>query len=184
MSEDHSILTVLETLAETSDLPQRELARQTGLNLAKVNFVLRRLVEKGFVKLNRVRDNPHKLRYLYLLTPEGIAEKSRLTYRFLRRTLQEYGDVERRVQDNVESLAARGVKSVVLWGAGEIADLFLRVIERSGNGITILGVVDPSGRHPRSIHPSTLVGLSVDAAVVCDGDGVGIPAGMTIWRLE
>ena len=62
----------LETLVASADTHQRQIAAKTGLNLAKVNFVVRHLVERGLVRLKRVRDNPHKLRYLYLLTPEGV----------------------------------------------------------------------------------------------------------------
>jgi EPS-associated MarR family transcriptional regulator len=183
MTEERSVLSVLESLSEAPDTPQRKLAASTGLNLAKVNFVLRRLVDKGYVKLKRVRDNPHKLRYLYLLTPEGVAEKSRLTYRFLRRTLQEYGAAERRVADSVESMAAQGVHAVVLWGATEIAELCLKLIEGQGNGMRVLGVVDPTGRHPRALHPSQVAVLAPDAVVACDAEPAGLPPGIPVWKL-
>ena len=70
-NDDRTALAVMELLEASADVPQRRIAALTGVNLAKVNFILRRLIDKGFVKLKRVRENPHKLRYLYLLTPEG-----------------------------------------------------------------------------------------------------------------
>jgi EPS-associated MarR family transcriptional regulator len=185
MSEDRSILSILETLAASADAPQRFIAAQTGLNLAKVNFVMRRLIDKGFVKLKRVRDNPHKWRYLYLLTPEGISEKSRLTYTFLQRSLKEYHEAERRVKASIEEMLAQGVRKIVLYGNNEITDLCLRLLEQMSDGkrISVLGVVDEMERHPLSISPSQVVGLGVDAVVVCDAEVSKLPRGIQVRRL-
>jgi EPS-associated MarR family transcriptional regulator len=181
--EDRSTLSVLESLSGNSDVNQRKIASQTGLNLAKVNFVLKKLAEKGFVKLQRVRDNPHKRRYLYLLTPTGMAEKSRLTYRFLQRTLRQYEEAEGKVRDCVESMLAQGVRRVALWGRTEITDLCERVLKKMDGQIKVVGVVDPTGRNPAYIHPSMLTSLSADAVLVCETDSNPPPTGITVWRL-
>jgi MarR family transcriptional regulator, temperature-dependent positive regulator of motility len=183
MTEDHSILQILETLSESADAPQRQIAASTGLNLAKVNFVLRKLKDKGFVKLKRVRDNPHKLKYLYLLTPDGVKEKSRLTYRFMQRTLKEYNQAESRIRDSVELMVAHGIRRVVLWGHTEITRLCLRVIQSIGAEVRVMGVVDPSGKHPNALHPSQVEAMDVDAVVVCEPDIDGIPIGTEVWKL-
>ena len=60
-------------------ITQRELARTTGLNLKKVNYCLQKLLEKGYIKFQRVRKNPDKRSYLYILTPAGLKAKSQLT---------------------------------------------------------------------------------------------------------
>ncbi|MCP4604318.1 MAG: winged helix-turn-helix transcriptional regulator, partial [Proteobacteria bacterium] len=73
------MLSVLDAISLNSKVSQRDLSKATGLNLAKVNFLLRRLAEKGFVKLRNISKNPNKLGYLYFLTPRGLTEKSRLT---------------------------------------------------------------------------------------------------------
>ena len=88
--EDLGLLAVMDALEERDEISQRELARVTGLNLKKVNYCLHKLLEKGHVKFQRVRDNPDKRSYLYILTPAGLKAKSRLTYSFLRFTFDFY----------------------------------------------------------------------------------------------
>ena len=78
-------------LLETNpEMTQRELAEALGVSLGAANYCLKALVEKGWVKLENFQNNPNKLGYLYLLTPMGIAAKTTLTARFLRRKLSEY----------------------------------------------------------------------------------------------
>ncbi|MFG6461635.1 MarR family EPS-associated transcriptional regulator [Roseateles sp. DXS20W] len=62
---------------------QRELAERLGISVGKTNFVLRALLKKGLVKVENFRRNDHKIGYLYLLTPTGMAEKARLTRAFI-----------------------------------------------------------------------------------------------------
>ena len=71
-------------------MTQRELAEALGVSLGAANYCLKALVQKGWVKLENFQNNPKKLGYLYLLTPMGMAAKTRLTARFLRRKLAEY----------------------------------------------------------------------------------------------
>lgn len=170
MNEDTSTLRLLETIAQDADLPQRSMAARTGLNLAKVNFLLRRLKEKGLIKLRRVRDNPHKLRYLYLLTPEGAAEKTRLTYRFLRRQLNQYNRAEQRVRRTLERMEAAGVRRLLLWGRNEISELCLRLVAQRGGRLRVVAVVDP--RRPAEKRPDDgdLARLEPDAVLVCDAE--------------
>lgn len=89
MSEQRQLdaMRLLETNPETT---QRELAEALGVSLGAVNYCLKALVEKGWVKLENFQNNPNKLGYLYLLTPAGMAAKTSLTARFLRRKLVEY----------------------------------------------------------------------------------------------
>ena len=71
-------------------MTQRELAEALGVSLGAANDCLKALVQKGWVKLENFQNNPKKLGYLYLLTPMGMAAKTGLTARFLRRKLAEY----------------------------------------------------------------------------------------------
>ncbi len=183
VTEDTSTLRILETLSDSADLAQRDIAARTGLNLSKVNFVLKRLSAKGYIKLKRIQDNPHKLRYLYLLTPDGVAAKSRLAYLFLQATLKQYGQVERRVADSVESMAARGIKRVVLWGNTEITDLCLRVIRSMHDRLEVVAVADAAGKHLLAVHPEQVAGLDADAVVVCETEAAGLPRDLPIWKL-
>lgn len=83
-------LQLLKLLERSPDLSQRELARELGVSLGKANYLLRALVEKGWVKANNFRRNDNKLAYAYLLTPVGVSEKLRMTRDYLRRKETEY----------------------------------------------------------------------------------------------
>lgn len=81
---------VMKLLEENPDITQRELAKALGISLGGVNYCLQALVEKGWIKIQNFSNNKHKMGYVYLLTPTGIAERAALTTRFLRRKMREY----------------------------------------------------------------------------------------------
>ena len=81
---------VLRVLQDDPDLSQREISVKLGVSLGAVNYCLRALTEKGQVKVRNFRSSDNKLRYAYILTPGGIAEKARLTGAFLARKIAEY----------------------------------------------------------------------------------------------
>ena len=81
---------VLRFVEENPDRSQREISRALGLSLGGVNYCLKSLIEKGLIKIENFRTSSNKLGYLYVLTPQGIAERAALTNRFLRRKLAEY----------------------------------------------------------------------------------------------
>jgi len=83
-------LDAMRLLEGNPEMTQRELAEALGVSLGAANYCLKALVEKGWVKLENFQNNPNKLGYLYLLTPMGMAAKTALTARFLRRKLAEY----------------------------------------------------------------------------------------------
>jgi EPS-associated MarR family transcriptional regulator len=81
---------LLKTLEENPGLSQRDLAKKLGVSLGKVNFCLNALVEKGSVKINNFRNSENKLAYAYLLTPQGVESRARMTVEFLKYKMQEY----------------------------------------------------------------------------------------------
>jgi EPS-associated MarR family transcriptional regulator len=81
---------VLALLERNPDISQRDLAKALGVSLGGVNYSLRALVEKGMVKAQNFSSSDKKLSYAYILTPKGLAEKSLLTARFLKRKMDEY----------------------------------------------------------------------------------------------
>jgi EPS-associated MarR family transcriptional regulator len=81
---------ILRLLHENPDLTQRELGERVGVSLGAVNYCLKALIERGLVKAGNFTKSSNKLGYAYVLTPSGIAEKSRLTGRFLVRKKVEY----------------------------------------------------------------------------------------------
>jgi EPS-associated MarR family transcriptional regulator len=95
------VLTLLET---RPDITQRELSKELGVSLGSINYCLKGLVAKGYVKAKNFKANPNKLGYLYLLTPRGITEKARFTERFIQQRLTEY----RALQAELAALAEAG----------------------------------------------------------------------------
>jgi EPS-associated MarR family transcriptional regulator len=91
---DELTIAILRRLADTPRSSQRELARATGVSLGRVNYAVRALVDKGWVKLGNFSRSDRKLSYLYLLTPSGVEAKTRLTRAFLIRKLREYDQLE------------------------------------------------------------------------------------------
>ena len=81
---------ILSLLRESPELSQRQIARQLGISLGGVNYCLKGLIEKGQVKIENVCKSDNKLKYVYLLTPDGVVEKASLTKRFLTRRMREY----------------------------------------------------------------------------------------------
>ena len=83
-------LDLLHKIELNPECTQRELSREIGVSLGKVNYCMKKLIEKGWVKLIKFSRNPNKVGYIYLLTPKGIEEKTRLTFAFLKIKLEEY----------------------------------------------------------------------------------------------
>lgn len=90
--DGHS-LAALRLLSREPLQSQRELAAALGISLGRTNFVLRALLEKGHVKVRNFRKSDNKLAYAYVLTPSGIAEKLRLTSRFIQRKEKEFEEL-------------------------------------------------------------------------------------------
>jgi EPS-associated MarR family transcriptional regulator len=83
-------LDLLRKLGSNPQSTQRELSREMGVSLGKVNYCIKKLTEKGLIKLSNFSHNQNKMGYAYLLTPQGIEEKSMLTFSFLKRKIIEY----------------------------------------------------------------------------------------------
>ena len=75
-------------------MTQRQMAEELGLSLGKTNYIVRALVDKGWLKLTNFKRSDNKLGYIYLLTPEGLAEKAILAQNFLKRKSEEYNKLK------------------------------------------------------------------------------------------
>ena len=95
MDENQDLLNVLRQLQKKPKSNQRELADSLGFSLGKFNYCLQSLKQKGLVKINNFKKNPKKINYLYILTPKGVAQKTKLTILFMRRKMQEYDELEK-----------------------------------------------------------------------------------------
>jgi EPS-associated MarR family transcriptional regulator len=100
---------LLKTLEENPGLSQRDLAKQLGVSLGKVNFCLNALVEKGSVKMNNFRNSNNKLAYAYLLTPRGLEEKARMTVQFLKYKTQEYERLRKEIEELQREAEQKGL---------------------------------------------------------------------------
>jgi EPS-associated MarR family transcriptional regulator len=89
---------VLRLLESNPYLTQRELSKSLSVSLGGVNYCLNGLVAKGSVKIQNFKNNKNKWVYAYLLTPQGIAEKTALTGSFLRRKMQEYQQLKQEIE--------------------------------------------------------------------------------------
>ena len=85
---------ILKLVEANPEISQRELAKNLGISLGKTNFCLKALIEVGLIKVTNFRNNANKLAYMYLLTPNGIEEKSIMTAQFLKIKMQEYANLE------------------------------------------------------------------------------------------
>ena len=78
-------------------MTQRQISRELGLSLGKTNYVIHALIDKGWLKLSNFKRSDNKLGYIYILTPEGIMNKSELTHSFLRRKSEEYDKLKEEI---------------------------------------------------------------------------------------
>jgi len=116
--EAHRALQLLEAVEQNARVTQRGLANQMGIALGLTNIYIKRLVRKGCIKCVNVQSN----RIAYLITPRGVAEKARLTYEFMRYSLQLYKDARRQLHAVVRARAAEGQRFAI-YGRGEAAEL-------------------------------------------------------------
>ena len=89
---------VLKIIEDNPNLTQRQIAKELGLSLGKTNYLIRALFDKGWVKLRNFRKSNNKIGYLYLLTPSGIVNKTKLTEQFLQRKSQEYARLKEEIR--------------------------------------------------------------------------------------
>jgi EPS-associated MarR family transcriptional regulator len=95
-TEEH--LNLLREIDANPQMTQRLLSSRLGLSLGKINFLVKVMIEKGFIKAENFKNSKNKIVYLYYLTPTGIEEKARITYRFLKRKIEEYEKLETEIR--------------------------------------------------------------------------------------
>ena len=121
-------LIILNAIAVNDRLTQRHLARELGVAVSLANLYVRRLVLKGFIRIISVR--PNRLRYL--LTPKGIAEKTRLAYTYLSRTFERYREARQSLREALRPLAENGLKRIAFYGTGEAAEVAYVCLKETG----------------------------------------------------
>ncbi len=117
--ESQRELTLLEQIEQDPDITQASLATQLGVAVGTVNWHLKRMIEKGIVKVERAQRR--KLRYI--ITPEGIALRAKLTVDFIEQSFNLYRRVRQRAQGHLSTLSENGYNSVRISGNGEVAEI-------------------------------------------------------------
>ena len=88
---------LLRKINKNPSFSQRKLADELGFSLGKLNYCLKALKSKGLIKIENFKKNPNKLNYIYVLTPKGITEKTKLTINFMKRKMNEYDELKKEI---------------------------------------------------------------------------------------
>ena len=98
MEDNQDHFNVLRKIQQKPESSQRELAEDLGFSLGKLNYCLKALKVKGLVKIKNFEKNPNKINYIYVLTPQGIAERTKLTINFMKRKMKEYDELKKELK--------------------------------------------------------------------------------------
>ncbi len=162
----------LQLLTEVENHPaatQRILAKKLGIALGLANLYLKRLAQKGYIKTPT--DPSHRVRYL--LTPRGIAERSRLTDLHMQYSLSYYRQIRQRLRRVLSKLARGGSRQLVIYGTGELAELAYLALREFG--LTLVGFVNGKGARTFLSCPlltiEALPELEFDAVLIAEIEG-------------
>ena len=98
MKNNQDYLNLLRKIKNKPESSQRELAEELGFSLGKLNYCLRALKIKGLIKIKNFKKNPNKINYFYVLTPKGIAARTKLTLNFMKRKMKEYDELKKELK--------------------------------------------------------------------------------------
>jgi ribosomal protein S25 len=162
-------LQILDEVATGKSLTQRDLSHKLGIALGMTNNYLKRLAREGYIQIIQAE----RKRLHYLLTPKGLAEKSALTYRYIKRSYQFFADARRKLEAFFLDLERAGIRSIVLYKATVIAEIAVLVLQN--RPIQLLTIVDDAavGHNflGHKIQPvKSLVNLNFDRVLVTTED--------------
>ena len=115
---------ILKTIESDSTISQRKLSSQIEINVASVNFALKRLIKKGFIRM--VGINPRRIRYY--ITPEGISKKTQLAYRFFGRNFHFYKEIRNDIESRIVKAANDTETGIAIYGAGKFSEIAYMVV--------------------------------------------------------
>jgi EPS-associated MarR family transcriptional regulator len=99
MNENKDHFELLRIIQKKPDSTQRQLAKDLGFSLGKLNYCIKSLQLRGLLKLKHFKNNPKKINYLYILTPKGIATKTVITLNFIKMRIKEYKELKRELEN-------------------------------------------------------------------------------------
>ena len=100
MKNKDELLKILREVEKNPKISQRELAANVNFSLGKLNYCLNSLKIKGLIKMKNFQNNKKKIRYIYILTPKGIAKKTSMAINFLKRKMKEYDEIKREIKNH------------------------------------------------------------------------------------
>ena len=182
-AESRRDLQLLEALEQESTLSQRTLAARMGIALGLTNLYVKRLIRKGYVKCVTVAPN----RLVYLVTPKGVAMKARLTYEFMKFSLDYYRDVRRHLRTTLAT-SVTAHHRIAIYGTGDVAELVYLLLKEMGLNLvavideregSFLGVpVQPIDTHDRDAYDVLIIAVfERPGAARKRLMGAGVPAG-------
>ena len=162
---DLRTLKILEKVDNDRTPSQRDLARDLNISLGLVNSFIKRLAQKGYFEIGHLPKN----RVRYILTPRGVAEKSRLSYEYIQYSVKFYKDARQMLRELYAKLETQGVRCIVFYGAGDLAEIaYLSLLQSC---IELVAVVD-DGRVGQNfmqftvIHPDRIGTLWFDKILI------------------
>jgi DNA-binding MarR family transcriptional regulator len=137
--ESQRDLKVLEAIAQEQRITQRSLAANLGIALGLANLYVKRLVRKGYIKCVNIQSN----RILYLITPKGIAEKTRLTFEYIEYSFHLYRQVRAQLRAVLQPLQRAGHQRIAIYGTGDVAELAYLSVKEAG--LDVAAIFDGAG---------------------------------------
>jgi DNA-binding MarR family transcriptional regulator len=161
----HRTYRILEEISEDKSLTQRKLSKKLGIALGLTNLYLKRLIKKGYIMVDTMPRN----RIIYNLTPNGITEKSKLTYEYMKYSFNFYKDLRLRLNKVFLAIEKDEAKKVVFYGAGEIAEI--AYLSLQGTKLDLVGVVDDfkTGKNffGKKVQPAEFIkGVTYDRVII------------------
>ena len=109
MPDDETRYQLMRLIEANPQLSQREAARELGISLGKLNYCVRALIRKGWVKAARFKNSRHKAAYMYVLTPRGIEHKAKLTLEYLQIKVREYEELRAQIRQMRRDVERNGL---------------------------------------------------------------------------
>ena len=132
---------ILQSIENGDQLSQRQLSSQLGINVASINFAVKKLTKRGLVKM--LGTNPRRMRYI--LTPKGIAEKTQIAYKFFDRNFHFYKAVRKDVEDKINNISFNDRNRIALYGVTDLMELAYLVIQDKEE-LDLVAIVDDEAK--------------------------------------
>ena len=147
-------LKILEEIDSNQKLTQRDLSKKLDISLGLANSFVKRLANKGYLKITTIPKN----RIKYILTPKGAAEKTRLTYQYIQFSFEFYRKTRKNLRELFKRLNAQGVKRIVFYGVSEFAEIAYISLQETPIEIVALVDDEKAGEH--------LIGFKVENSAI------------------